>query len=174
MWRRIAPRLASSLGVSENFATKAAAEAAGDVQLPLKLYGVPGRYASALFVTASKAKKLDLVEKELKTIASMVNKSSAFKNYLGDPTVLRTKKSKGIAELMKEFKVSDLTKNLFVIMAENGRLAHTEKVAESFNELLMASRGEVKGTVVSADPLTPEQMKRIRSSITKFVDKGAT
>ena len=104
----------------------------------------------------------------------MVQKSAAFKNYLSDPTVLRTKKSKGIAELMKEFEVSDLTKNLLVVMAENGRLGHTEKVVESFDELLMASRGEVKGTVVSADPLTPEQMKRVKSSITKFLDKGAS
>lgn len=47
--------------------------ALGQTQLPLKLYGVPGRYASALFVAASKAKKLDLVEKELKTVRDAGN-----------------------------------------------------------------------------------------------------
>lgn len=99
----------------QSFATKAAAEASGDVQvrardsctrnegtkrartsrltpgtsntfgpiqiqLPLKLYGVPGRYASAMFVAASKAKKLDLVEKELKTVRDAGNADAGSSN----------------------------------------------------------------------------------------------
>ena len=36
-------------------------------------------------------------------------------------------------------------------MAENGRLAETQAVFEKFEELMMASRGEVRGIVTSAE-----------------------
>lgn len=36
-------------------------------------------------------------------------------------------------------------------MASNGRLPETEKVARQFNEIMMASRGEVKAVVTSAE-----------------------
>ena len=36
------------------------------IQPPIHLFGVEGRYAHALFSAASKEKKLDVVEKELK------------------------------------------------------------------------------------------------------------
>jgi F-type H+-transporting ATPase subunit O len=33
--------------------------------MPLKLYGIEGRYASALFSAATKQNKLDVVDKEI-------------------------------------------------------------------------------------------------------------
>jgi F-type H+-transporting ATPase subunit O len=38
------------------------------LQAPLQLFGVEGRYAHALYSAASKEKKLDAVEKDLKNI----------------------------------------------------------------------------------------------------------
>lgn len=43
-----------------------AAEA--EIEPPLKLYGLPGRYASALFVAAAKANALPTVETELNLV----------------------------------------------------------------------------------------------------------
>lgn len=40
-----------------------------EVEPPLKLYGLPGRYASALFVAASKANALPTVETELNLVS---------------------------------------------------------------------------------------------------------
>jgi F0F1-type ATP synthase delta subunit len=37
------------------------------------------------------------------------------------------------------------------VLAENGRLGDTRLIAEKFEELMMASRGEVKATVTSAE-----------------------
>ena len=49
------------------FAKKAAKAAAG---VPKELFGVHGRYASALFLSAQSSKSLDKVEKELNVSAA--------------------------------------------------------------------------------------------------------
>lgn len=47
-------------------------------------------------------------------------------------------------------KYSDLTKNFFGVLAENSRLGETEKIIESYLELMSAHRGEINVTVTTA------------------------
>jgi F0F1-type ATP synthase delta subunit len=46
------------------------------------------------------------------------------------------------------------------VLAENGRLADVELIASKFEELMMASRGEVKAVVTSAEVRTQNQPYR--------------
>ena len=41
------------------------------VQVPAQVFGVAGKYASALYVSAFKTKKLESVEKEMKELAEV-------------------------------------------------------------------------------------------------------
>ena len=50
---------------TRGFAKAAKKAAAADKKLPKELFGVHGRYASALFLSAQSSKSLDKVEKEL-------------------------------------------------------------------------------------------------------------
>jgi len=68
--RTIAQRSARSMGAisqTREFAKKAAPKkaAAAAAKAPKELFGVHGRYATALFLAADKAKCTDKVEKEL-------------------------------------------------------------------------------------------------------------
>lgn len=44
---------------------------ASSLQAPIQVFGVEGRYATALYSAASKEKKLDVVEKDLKALQVM-------------------------------------------------------------------------------------------------------
>lgn len=110
----------------------------------------------------------------------MANKDATFAAFLGDPTQTKAAKRKGITALLEEGKFSDTTKNFFggsrdvhcavlecqlreasaqpllllfsaAVLADNGRLGETRYIAEKYEELLMASRGEIKGQVTSAE-----------------------
>ena len=199
MWgiRALARR---GLATAAKPATAAAASpppAAGpEVTLPLKLFGLPARYASALYVAAAKAKELPSVEKELLSVVDLAKKEPKFGLFLRDPSASTGDKLKGVASFLEAGKFSATTKNFFgaspgrgrlqpawfqgsagpgparnggghrassscnshtpptAVLAENGRLAEVELIASKFEELMMASRGEVKAVVTSAEVRT--------------------
>jgi hypothetical protein len=120
MWRlaaRAAPRLrgaAAARGFADAKppAAKAAA-AVEDVVVPLKLFGLPARYASALYVAATKAAALPTVEKELNTVVELAAANANFGAFLADPSLTKADKLKGINTILENGKFSATTKQFF-------------------------------------------------------------
>eukprot|EP00976_Prorocentrum_cordatum_P078047 1182937-Prorocentrum_minimum.AAC.9 len=108
----------------------------------------------------------------------MCRTNANFKSFLTDPSVPKKKKAESIIGLMTDLKYTDTTKHLFGthpllyrtpfrrfakqlvftfflfaagVMASNGRLPETERVAKLFSEIMMASKGEVPAAVTSAE-----------------------
>jgi F-type H+-transporting ATPase subunit O len=119
MWRlaaRAAPRLrgAAARGFADAKAPAAkAAAAVEDVVVPLKLFGLPARYASALYVAASKAAVLPTVEKELNTVVELAGVNATFAAFLADPSLTKADKLKGINTILENGKFSATTKQFF-------------------------------------------------------------
>lgn len=51
------------------------------------MFGVDGRYASALYSAASKKNKLDEVDKNLQTLLDLQQKDSKFREFLLNPLI---------------------------------------------------------------------------------------
>lgn len=114
----------------------------------MALHGIEGRYASALYSAAAKSSKLESIESELKKINSSIQKDAKLKQFLKDPTLTRDQKAAGVQSMLGKY--SDLTKNFFVVLAENRRLDETQKIIDSYFQLMSAHRGEVAVTVTTA------------------------
>lgn len=156
-------------------ATRSFSSAASEtVQLPLKQFGVPGRYAGALYVAATKAGSLHAVEKELAQVDNLTYEVGGLDAFLKDPSMGRLAKSTAVREILSDVQCSEITKNFFGLMAENGRLGEYEKVLEKFTELMQASRGEVKAVYTSAEVLTDEQLQAATQSCRKLLKEGET
>lgn len=121
------------------------------MQPPVTLYGLDGRYATALYTAAVRQNALDAVERDLKSLEAAVSKDQAVQNFLVNPTVTPQAKLEGVQALLsKAGKVNPLTKNLFETLAENSRLDQTTKVFAAFSELMSAHRNELPLIVTSA------------------------
>ncbi|KAI8792374.1 ATP synthase subunit O mitochondrial [Biomphalaria glabrata] len=142
------------------------------VQAPLQVYGVEGRYASALYSAATKQSKLETVEKELSSLQSELQKNQQLLEFLSDPSQKKFQKKAAVESLMKKKNFSDLTVNLFVALAENGRMKKTMQVISSFNKLMSAHRGEVSCTVKTAKPLDEATLKELKTALQGFLKKG--
>mmetsp|Transcript_53790 Transcript_53790/g.170863 ORF Transcript_53790/g.170863 Transcript_53790/m.170863 type:complete len:229 (-) Transcript_53790:69-755(-) len=141
----------------------------------VKLHGVPARYAGALYTAAGKGGVIAAVEKEIAEIGKMTGSSEKFQAFLSDPTIPIEKKVGGMRDLLTQGKFSETTINFFSVVAENGRLAETEKIAHTFADIMMAHRGEVKAMVTSAEALEAKQVDQLSEIITKrFLEKGQT
>lgn len=143
-------------------------------QPKLQLFGLHSRYANALFSIASKEKKLDAVELELKSIQLAITSNADFGSFLNDPTIACHHKKKSISGIMSEMKVSKQVAGLFSVLAENGRLGESLKVIGTFDQLMRAHRGEVAAIVTSADVLTSAQMKLVEATLKEHIDTGET
>ncbi|KAK3577392.1 hypothetical protein CHS0354_032240 [Potamilus streckersoni] len=138
---------------------------------PIQVYGVEGRYATALFSAASKEKKLDAVEKELDSLRELMKKDVRFTEFLLNPSLKRKDKIDTLRDAMAKQKFSSLTTNLLATMAENGRLKKIGSVFTSFDKLMSAVRGEIICTVTTAKPLDAAGEKELRSTLQEFVKK---
>lgn len=72
---------------------------------------MPGNYASALFIAASKANVLDKVESEILDVIEASKQSSFFSQFIKDPSVPADTRVKAVQEISSEAKFSDVTKN---------------------------------------------------------------
>ncbi len=114
----------------------------------MKLHGIDGRYATALFSAASKTGSLTKVDEELATVKAILEKDVGVKRFLETPVIDRQAKKKGIEVILGSGK-SETTVNFFNLLAENGRLGETSKIIAAYQSLMIAHRGEVNVVVTS-------------------------
>jgi len=133
------------------------------------VYGTAGRYASACWSAAAEEKKLEKIETELEDIRKVVENKPEFLAMLADPTELRHKKIKNVRETFTKVGVDRLLTNLFVIMAENGRLNIIPKMIASYKKIMSAHRKETIVTVTTAKELGKPDQKQLLASLKKKI-----
>jgi F-type H+-transporting ATPase subunit O len=105
----------------------------------------------------------------LNAISNVIKEVPDLKAFVSNPTLSAKDRSAGLAviysraEGSKKEPVSDITKNLFGVLSENGRLVETEGVIEGFNELVAKYKGELEVVVTSAAPLPRDLSSRLET-----------
>merc|ERR1712216_1005415 len=118
-----------------SFSTEDPFEGEKDLVPPVKMYGTSAKYATALWAAATKAKVLDKVTKEIDEVLSLKNADARFAGFLDDPTVPYEKKIEGLKKVFESGTFTDITKNFFFVLAENGRLEELSAVSEQYAKL---------------------------------------
>jgi len=144
------------------------------VATPIQVFGVEGRYATALYSAASKQKKLDAVEKEVKAFQALLGKDKVLAEFCANPSLKRVEKRAVLEAALKKQKYSDLTVNFVAALADNGRIGKVGNVLATFSQIMAAHRGEVVCTVKTAKPLDKAAMAELTAALQGFLKKGET
>ncbi|KAB0355390.1 hypothetical protein FD755_021898 [Muntiacus reevesi] len=168
------------------------------VRPPVQIYGIEGRYATALYSAASKQNKLEQVEKELLRVGlcsvldlrwlrqllgcsqtqqpdwetRQILKEPKMAASLMNPYIKRSVKVKSLSDMTAKEKFSPLTSNLINLLAENGRLNNTPAVISAFSTMMSVHRGEVPCTVTTASPLDEATLTELKTVLKSFLSKG--
>ncbi|KAK5897193.1 hypothetical protein CesoFtcFv8_010278 [Champsocephalus esox] len=140
------------------------------VKAPITVYGVEGRYATALFSAASKQNILDQVEQELGKVSSLI-KDPKVSSIVMNPHVKRSFKQKTFQDSLAKSNVSPITFNLINVLADNGRLTITADVITAYGKMMSAHRGEVSCTVTTAQPLDAASLADLKVALKGFLQK---
>ncbi|XP_070818697.1 ATP synthase subunit O, mitochondrial [Chaetodon trifascialis] len=155
------------------FSTSVIRPASKLVKPPIQVYGVEGRYATALFSAASKQNKLDQMEQELGKVSTLI-KDPKLSSIVMNPHVKRSIKQKTFGDALAKAKLSPMTINLINVLSENGRLTLTGDVIAAFGKMMSAHRGEVICSVITAQPLDAANLAELKVALNGFLQKGET
>jgi F-type H+-transporting ATPase subunit O len=141
---------------------------------PKQVFGIAGRYASALYSAAAKTGgKTPLeVQADLNAFYDATKASPALYRFVVDPAVSRETKSKAIVDMLTAAKAGETTKNGMATLAEGGRMAEFGKMIELYNELMDAAKGETTAVVTSAQPLEAKEVKELEEGLKSWLDEG--
>ncbi|ELU40920.1 ATP synthase subunit 5 [Rhizoctonia solani AG-1 IA] len=134
---------------------------------------IASKYAQALFGAASKnAQTLNKVQSELTSISNNLREVPTLSAFVSNPTLSASDRKSGLdaiyaAAAPKGSKepVTPITKNLFEVLSENGRLGETNDVISSFNELVSKHKGELEVVVTSAAPLEKGMLSKLETTL---------
>ncbi|GAB1300437.1 ATP synthase subunit O, mitochondrial [Apodemus speciosus] len=156
-----------------SFSTSVVRPFAKLVRPPVQVYGIEGRYATALYSAASKENKLDQVEKELLRVGQLLKDPKVSLAVL-NPYVKRSIKVKSLSDITTKEKFSPLMANLMNLLAENGRLGNTQGVISAFSTIMSVHRGEVPCVVTTASPLDEAVLSELKTVLKSFLSQGQT
>jgi F-type H+-transporting ATPase subunit O len=144
------------------------------VKPPLQVFGIEGRYATALYSAASKQSSLEAVEKDLIKFQTSMKGDTKLMDYLKDPSIKRRVKSEGFKAVGSKMNLNPSTTNLLQLLAENGRLGMINPIINAFKQIMAANRGEVVCEVTTSKPLDPESKGKLEGVLKLFLQKGQT
>ncbi|KAH7888770.1 OSCP, subunit 5 of the stator stalk of mitochondrial F1F0 ATP synthase [Phlebopus sp. FC_14] len=131
------------------------------------------KYSNALYsaALAKSPQVLNKVQTELNAISKSINEVPELKALVQNPTLSTKDRASGLAAIYaraegtgpKKEPTSDITKNLFAVLSENGRLGETQGVIEGFNELVAKYKGELEVVVTSATPLSKDTSAKLEA-----------
>uniref|UniRef100_A0A069DPH1 Oligomycin sensitivity conferral protein n=1 Tax=Panstrongylus megistus TaxID=65343 RepID=A0A069DPH1_9HEMI len=152
--------------------TLASSAATKPVKPPVQVFGLDGRYATALYSAASKLKQLDVVEKDLENVQKTLKADATLKEYLYNPVIKRHLKVEALKQMATKIKLTPPSVNLLSLLAENGRIGRLDGVTSAFSTIMAGHRGDLRCEVTTAKELDEELKKELQTVLKAFAKKG--
>ena len=135
---------------------------------PVPVFGLEGRYASALFSAASKQNKLDAVDADFQKLDRLLTQNKSIVDLFRNPGVTREQR----LALINELGLSDMTRSTLEVLVDNRREKKLTKFVTVMNRLMAANRGELLCRVITAKPLDDKLRNELDSVLKQFSKKG--
>lgn len=142
------------------------------IKPPVQIFGIDGRYATALYSAASKQKTLEAVEKDLLKLQTSLKTDAKFREFIQNPTIKRSLKAEALKAVSSKISLKPESANLLQAMAENGRLKKLDGVINAFKTIMAAHRGEVTCEVITARDLDADQKQKLQGVLKSFLKPG--
>ncbi len=108
---------------------------------------------------------------DLDVLAVAVASSRKLQMALGTPVTTFVEKKSVIHALCKQAKSSPLIERFMVLLCRRGRLRNLPEILAAVKKLQIESEGGIVGDVLSADPLTADDLSQLEKIFSKKVGK---
>jgi len=121
------------------------------------------RYAQALFSLGKKSglPELEGYAESLGALRSALAESPDLVRVFKNPIFTHEEKKKVIEKLAAKLKLTGTIVNFCRLLADKNRLRELEDICDTFNRLLDAEKGVLRGTLLTAVPLNEEKQAAV-------------
>ncbi|XP_045497142.1 ATP synthase subunit O, mitochondrial-like [Colias croceus] len=145
--------------------------AAKSTKTPLAVYGIEGRYVSALYSAALQMKQIEQVEKHLLALQKELLKPKVV-DFVETSMISSADKAKLMKEVGEQVGMPPAAINFLALVAENGRLKMLRKMITMFSAVMVAHRNEARCEVITAKPLDDSTRKTLMEALKKLTKGG--
>lgn len=138
------------------------------VSTPIPVFGLEGRYASALFSAASKQNQLEKIDADFQKLNQFFTQNRGAADFFKNPGVSREQR----LQLINELGVSEMTRATLETLLDNRREKKLNKFVTMMTRLMAANRGELLCRVITAKPLDDKLRADLDSVLKQFSKKG--
>ena len=154
------------MGQYSDLEVRARVEISGGIQASLA-----GRYATALFELARDERQLEAVGASLAALRDGLRDSAELRDLTTSPLIGRDDAVKAVKAVAASMGLDPITANFVGVLAQNRRLGQLSSVIRYFNLLAAAHRGETTAEVVSAHPLSDDQVAALKTNLKSRVGR---
>jgi F-type H+-transporting ATPase subunit delta len=130
-----------------------------------------GRYATALFQLARDERQLEAVGTSLLALRDGLRDSAELRELTTSPLIGREDALKTVKAVAASLGLDPITSNFLGVLAQNRRLSQLGSVIRFFTLLSAEHRGETTAEVVSAHPLSGDQVAALRANLKSRVGR---
>lgn len=130
------------------------------------------RYAKATLDFAVEKKAADQVEKDMRSIASIIGENADLQQVLSSPVVKGETKKQSLKEIFKGY--HNITLGLIDTLADNKRIELLQEVAYKYIIQFEKMKGEDVAYVTTAVPLTADLEKKVLEQVKKLTGNKVT
>ena len=133
--------------------------------------GVANRYAGALFELARESNALDSVEKDLKTMGSLLESSEDLMRLVRSPVFQTGQQLGALDAVFNKAGITGVAANFAKLTAKNRRLFALPDMITAFQSLLAAHRGEATADIVTAESLSDTHLASLKEALKSVTGK---
>jgi F-type H+-transporting ATPase subunit delta len=129
------------------------------------------RYAKAVFDLGNDHKNLDKLGEDLRQLAKVMRESAELSTVLSNPALRRAERGKVLDAILNRLTVQDHTRSLVYLLLDKERLASVPAISRELDTMIEAKAGRVSAEVVSAKPLSKQELEQIVVALEKLSGK---
>ena len=129
------------------------------------------RYARALFDVALQEGSLDQADRDLTTVADLLQQQTDLQAVLINPAVPAARKRSLLAVLVPRLELSGPVGKLLLLLAERDRFTVFPDLLAAFRERLREHRQVLEAEVTTALPLSAEREAELRQQLTNVTGR---
>ncbi|XP_013199644.2 ATP synthase subunit O, mitochondrial [Amyelois transitella] len=138
---------------------------------PISVFGIEGRYVTALYSAGHQINQLEDIEKHLRVLQKELVKPKIV-DFVETSMISAANKAKLLEEIGKQAGMPAAAINFLSVVAENGRLKKLRRMITMFLAVMVAHRNEALCEVITAKPLDDSARKSLMDALKKFVKQG--
>jgi F-type H+-transporting ATPase subunit delta len=125
------------------------------------------RYAAAAFALALESNALTALEKDVNALAEAMKASADLRAVAASPLIVLAAKERALLAVADKLGLSQLGRNVLGVIVRNGRSAALPAFVKAVRARLAAHRGGRQVEIVSAAPLSADQLQAIVTGLSR-------